>query len=263
MGIRCQNFNWLLRHYFAASSDNALLSALLTSVLPDGARLQPDVYHIAWDQATSQHTGTIGMAAMREGSDKAMLVSLRAWTGLFDCRELIHDANELVEAVGFEPFDQVVCIDALYYPLGTKHNFQYNFVPEYRSASGSQGLTLTAAERKALHCSDIVGWMPRYLLLVIPFAPEEPRTWAEQWGYYMRTGLVEEAFDAPGMELLRTQLREEQLAEADRETYQAYQQCLEARQQAYKLQGVAGLQHDPSGQPRHPSAKEILDILVS
>lgn len=120
----------------------------------------------------------------------------------------------------YERVPKVICVSIVYFDLGDPSHFFFHGKMRFEDGDGNPGYRTSPAEG-APDAADI---FPEYYILQLKKFKLKNNTPLEQWADYLRNGLVPEQYNAPGLALVREELKYDLL---DRDERRAYRKRLD------------------------------------
>ena len=216
-------FDWAMKRLLRNKANYAVLEGLLTTLLGERVTIckllesesnQEDEFdkYNRVDILAENSKGELVLIEVQNNNEYAYFQRM-----LFGTSKLITEYINRGE--GYENVRKVYSVNIVYFSLGHGKDFVYHGKTEFRGIHEGDLLELSPFQRQTFKVSEVSQLYPEYYILKVNDFNRVAKSPLEEWIYYLNTGDVPDGATAPGLDVVKSQLRLERMSKEDLKAY--------------------------------------------
>ena len=216
-------FDWAMKRLLRNKANYEVLEGLLTTLLNQKITIknllesegnQEDEYdkYNRVDMLAENSKGELVLIEVQNNNEYAYFQRM-----LFGTSKLITEYINRGE--GYDNVRKIYSINIVYFPLGQGQDTVYHGITEFRGIHLNDVLTLSPFQRQKFDAETVSELYPEYYILKVNNFNDVAKTPLEEWIYYLNTGDIPAAAQAPGLSKAREELQIQNMSKEEQKSY--------------------------------------------
>lgn len=217
-------FDWAMKRLLRQRDNYAVLEGLLTILLNMQVRILLIIDSTPYKDDDIPERFRMNLLIANEKDECALVEIQNNNEYAYYQRVIFGLSSQLTDFVnrykdGYGPIGKVYSVNIVYFPLVHGKDFVYHGKTVLHGIHTDELLDLSPFQQQVFEADETHCLYPEYYILKVCDFNKIPQSPLEEWMYYLNTGNVPDKVTAPGLDMVKKQLRLEQLKQEDVKAY--------------------------------------------
>lgn len=217
-------FDWAMKRLLRQRDNYAVLEGLLTILLNMQVRILLIIDSTPYKDDDIPERFRMNLLIANEKDECALVEIQNNNEYAYYQRVIFGLSSQLTDFVnryknGYGPIGKVYSVNIVYFPLVHGKDFVYHGKTAFHGIHTDELLDLSPFQQQVFEVDETHCLYPEYYILKVCDFNKIPQSPLEEWMYYLNTGNVPDKVTAPGLDMVKKQLRLEQLKQEDVKAY--------------------------------------------
>ncbi len=223
IGTTLIRFDWAIKKLLRQKANFKVLEGFLSVLLKDSIVIDRILESEANQEEYNDKFNRVDIIA--ENSNKEIIiieVQVNAESDYFQ-RMLYGTSKILTEYIylgdDYNKLRKVYSVNIVYFDLGQGEDYVYHGKTDFIGIHNNDKLNLSDRQKEVFNIAELSGIFPEYYVIKVNQFNDIAKDSLDEWIYYLKNNEVKNEYYAPGLEIVKENLRVEQLNNQDKFTY--------------------------------------------
>ena len=222
-GTTLIRFDWAIKKLLRRKANFKVLEGFLSVLLKDNIVIEQILESESNQEDMNDKFNRVDIIA--ENSKKEIIIIEVQVNGEADYfqRMLYGTSKILTEHIhlgdDYNKLRKVYSVNIVYFDLGQGKDYVYHGKTDFIGIHNNDKLNLSNRQKEVFNISELSGIFPEYYVIKVNQFDDIAKDSLDEWIYYLKNNDVKSEYDAPGLEIVKENLRVEKLNIQDKFIY--------------------------------------------